>query len=551
MQFLGRLFGTEFMPHGHCFFWRPDILWLNVGSDALIALAYYSIPLALVTFVRRRADIRFGWLVWMFGAFIFLCGTTHVVAIVTVWNGAYGLEGAVKLLTAGVSVATAIALWPVIPQAIQLPSPSQLEAANYHLRHEIRERERVEAELRSVQSRLEDRVRERTAALEDSNRALEREVEERERAEESFRRAVESAPAGMLIVNAKGTIVLVNEAAEKIFGYPRDELLGAPIEMLVPRRFRELHPAYRSVFLADPRTRAMGAGRELFGLRKGGSEVPIEIGLNPIHTDEGVLVLSSVVDITERTRSESMLRNKTRQLERSNRELDEFAHVVSHDLKAPLRGIASLSAWIAEDCAELLPEASREHLRLLAQRTLRMGELIDGILHYSRIGRADSSPEWIHTDELVRDVIDVLDPPASIRVRVEPPLPRVLYDRTQLAQVFQNLIGNALRHLGKPAGEVVVACRELPDAFEFSVRDDGIGIESKYFERIFRIFQALDPEGSTTGIGLAIVKTIVENHGGAVAVESEVGAGAAFRFTVPRDAGTPEHAGLDAPPSAV
>jgi PAS domain S-box-containing protein len=544
MRFLEGLFGSEFLPHGHCYFWRPDILWLNVGSDALIALAYYSIPLALVTLVRRRSDVHFGWLLWMFGAFIFLCGTTHVVAIATVWNGAYALEGAVKLLTAGVSVATAIALWPVIPKAIQLPSPSQLETANQSLRREIRERERVEAELRSVQSQLEDRVHERTAALEAANLALEREVEERERAEESFRRAVESVPAGMLIVNAKGTIILVNGATERIFGYPRDELIGAPVEMLVPERFRDPHPARRAGFLADPRARAMGGGRELFGLRKDGSEVPVEIGLNPIHTEEGVFVLSSVVDITERRRSESTIRNKTRQLERSNRELDEFAHVVSHDLKAPLRGVVSLSAWIEEDCGELLPEASREHLRLLAQRTRRMGELIDGILHYSRIGRLDASPEWIDTEELVRDVVDALAPPREIRVRIEPPLPRVLYDRTQLAQVFQNLIGNALQHLGKPAGEVIVSCREREDAFEFAVRDDGVGIESRYFERIFRIFQALDPEGDGAGIGLAIVKKIVENHGGAIAVESEVGAGATFRFTVPRDTPGPvERAG--------
>ncbi|MGH7288928.1 MAG: PAS domain-containing protein, partial [Myxococcota bacterium] len=197
--------------------------------------------MAITSLVRRRRDLSFGWLFWMFAAFIFLCGITHVVGIWTVWHGSYGVEGLVKLATAGVSVATAVVLWPVLPRALALPSPTQLAEANAELRREIQERRRVEQELRSVQGELESRVLERTSALEDANLALTREISERERAEERFRRALESLPNGMLMVDAKGVIVFANRAAEQIFEYPRDELIGRDIEQLIPERFREEH----------------------------------------------------------------------------------------------------------------------------------------------------------------------------------------------------------------------------------------------------------------------------------------------------------------------
>jgi PAS domain S-box-containing protein len=536
MELLRAVFRTDFLPHGHCYFWRPEILWLNVGSDFLIALAYYSIPVALLFFVRRRPAMTFGFLFWMFGAFIFLCGTTHVIEIWTVWSGVYQLQGVVKLLTAGVSLATAAALWPVIPKALSLPMPAELEAKNRELRREIARRETVEAELRSVQGELEDRIHDRTAALGSANQALTREVAERERAEERFRRAVESSPNGVVMIDEAGAIVLVNEAVERIFGYGREELVGAPIETLVPARARDSHRSFRARFLREPRMRQMGAGRDLYGLRKDGSAVPVEIGLNPIRTAEGVFVLSSIVDITQRKRSERLIDEKTRELERSNRELDDFAHVVSHDLKAPLRGISSLTAWIADDCAPLLPRESRDHLAQLSERARRMSELIDGILHYSRIGRARLEPSEVDTQLVAEEVIDSLAPPRGVRIRIAPRLPVVVYDRTQLVQIFQNLVGNAIQHLGKPAGEIVVSCHEEPDHFEFSVRDDGVGIAERHFDRIFKIFQTLErpPDGDSTGIGLAIVKRIVENHRGSISVESAVGNGTTFRFTVPK-----------------
>ncbi|MFW6085911.1 MAG: sensor histidine kinase [Myxococcota bacterium] len=173
MEFFRRLFSLDFMPHGHCYFWRPEVLWLNVGSDALIALSYYSIPLALFVFVRRREDIAFKQVFLLFGAFILACGSTHVLEAVTVWHPIYRFEGMLKLLTALVSAVTAVALWKLMPNALALPSPAQLAEANDQLRAEVGQRERAEAELRTLNAELEDRVRQRTEELRRSNEDLE------------------------------------------------------------------------------------------------------------------------------------------------------------------------------------------------------------------------------------------------------------------------------------------------------------------------------------------------------------------------------------------
>ena len=243
------------------------------------------------------------------------------------------------------------------------------------------------------------------------------------------------------------------------------------------------------------------------------------------------LALAAVV--AERKRVLETLEVQARELERSNAELAAFADVVSHDLKAPLRGISSLAEWIVEDNKDLLPEESADQLRLLERRTRRMSKLIDGVLAYSRVAHPRRAPERVDAGAVVAEVIDSLGD-TGVSIRVEGSLPGVRYDRTQLAQVFQNLIANALQHMGRKDGKVVISCQERHEAFEFAVRDDGVGIEEMHAERIFRLFQSLQPERETTGVGLTIVKKIVEMHGGTIRVEPTPGGGATFRFSVPR-----------------
>lgn len=228
------------------------------------------------------------------------------------------------------------------------------------------------------------------------------------------------------------------------------------------------------------------------------------------------------------------------ELKAANEELESFACVVSHDLKAPLRAIGALADWISADQADRFDEEGREQMRLLRSRVRRMDRLIDGILQYSRLGRLKEERVPLELDALVAEVVDLLAPPPHIRVEVDP-LPTVHGDRARLQQVFQNLIGNAIRHMDKPEGRVHVGCEAADGFWRFRVRDNGPGIEPRHRERIFGLFQTLQPRDRSedSGIGLALVQRIVEMHGGRVGVESVPGQGSTFHFTWPKSPAGP------------
>ncbi|MBP7052370.1 MAG: GAF domain-containing protein [Phycisphaerae bacterium] len=230
------------------------------------------------------------------------------------------------------------------------------------------------------------------------------------------------------------------------------------------------------------------------------------------------------------------LAETVRDLRRSNKELQDFAYVAAHDLKAPLRGIGTLTDWIASDYADRFDEQGRQQLRLLKGRVSRLSELIDGILHYSEIGRVARRQEPVDLNQFIPETIALLNAPKHIKVVVEGPLPVVVCEKVRVGQVFRNLIDNAVKYMDKPEGRIVIGCSEQLGFWRFSISDNGPGIEAKYFEKIFQIFQTLAPrdERESTGIGLAIVKKIVELCGGSVWVESNVGQGTTFFFTLPK-----------------
>jgi signal transduction histidine kinase/HAMP domain-containing protein len=233
------------------------------------------------------------------------------------------------------------------------------------------------------------------------------------------------------------------------------------------------------------------------------------------------------------------LADTVRDLRRSNKELQEFAHVAAHDLKAPLRAIGTLADWIASDYAEKFDEPGKQQMQLLKGRVSRLAELIDGILHYSEIGKAGTGPEPLNLNELIPEIVALLDPPEHIRVTAKGELPTIVAEKTRVGQVFRNLIDNAIKYLDKAEGHIEIGCTDDGDFWRFSVSDNGPGIEKKYFQKIFQMFQTLAPrdERESTGIGLAIVKKIVELFGGGVWVESTLGEGTTFFFTLPKQDG--------------
>lgn len=342
-----------------------------------------------------------------------------------------------------------------------------------------------------------------------------------------------TSPIGIaLLVSRK--IQWLNAALCKITGYTENELRGSLADRLYPSE-----EGFKESGIKANATLGRGETYEVEQpmRRKDGSLFQARIittAIDPAEPQRGVIFIME--DISERKGREKEREAFIEALNRSNEELKEFAYIVSHDLKAPLRAIGSLAEWISHDYADKLDDEGRENLALLLGRTKRMNALIEGILRYSRLGRLKPERDSLDANRIAGLVIGALAPPENITVRVEGTLPAVVYDRTHLEQLFQNLISNAIKHLGKPTGEVVISCRDADAMWEFCVRDTGQGIEEKHHERIFKIFQSLKPrdELESTGIGLTLVKKIVENNGGTVWITSTVGSGSEFHFTIPK-----------------
>ena len=522
-----------------------------------------------------------------------------------------------------------------------------------------------------------------------------KEINDRGKTDELFRLVIEAAPDAFVIINQTGRIILVNSQTEKLFGYKRQELLDQAVEILVPERFRPKHPGYRTGFFGAPRARAMGAGLDLWGLRKDGTEFPVEISLSPLETEEGLLATAAIRDITERKRTEASLRrmatvvtdsndaitiqdldgkisawnrgaermygytesearamnvqetipaakrqealefmkrvqeeeitsfetqrltkdgrtldvwltvtklvdeagksigiatterniterkrteeeiralNRTlekrvierteklqheatvrqraeellieekKNLEKVNLELDSFVYTASHDLRAPLRGISSYATFLEEDYNDKFDEKGKDYLNGIRKAAGRMDELIEGLLTLSRLSRIKNPYEEVNFKDLLDSILQRIEfdiRELKVDLRIQTNLPTITCDRIKIGEVLLNLVNNAVKFSSKNNKErprVEIGYHDKKKAHEFYVKDNGIGIDPQYHQRIFGLFEHLHlaDQFEGVGLGLNIVKRVIEDQGGKVWVESALGKGATFYFTIPR-----------------
>ncbi|MDB5809900.1 MAG: sensory transduction histidine kinase [Betaproteobacteria bacterium] len=534
----------------------------------------------------------------------------------------------------------------------------------------IGERSRAMAQLREERDELETRVRSRTLELEHINRVLNRDIVEREKAELRFKRLLESAPDAMVIIDKDGNVVLVNSQVEKLFGYPRHELVSRPAEMLLSRRYRAADNENGARYFRETQARPMGSGLELHGLHRKGDEFPIEISVSPLATEEGTLVVIAIRDISERKLAEatrarlaaivessqdailsrdlsgrvlswnvgaerlfgytaaevigrdltlvppertdeisdnrrlikqglqvsnyqtvrlakdgrridvslsgsavmddngniigmaSILRDitplkraeqalqkahddletrvaeRTAELSRINAELEKFAYIASHDLQEPLRTVINFSDLLERRYSDKLDADGREFMGFIVNGVGRMRRLIDDLLEFSRMGQERVVRQTVDSEAVLGQVLANLGQSLAEceTVVTHDSLPTVLADPGQLEQLLQNLIGNAIKFRSAEAPTVHIGVETEAADWVFSVRDNGIGLDPRFANRIFEMFQRLHGASkfAGSGVGLAICKKIVERHAGRIWVESTEGHGATFYFTLPR-----------------
>lgn len=632
-QTLNWLQSQMYAPHGVCLTWSAPLMWAYVVADLFIALAYFSIPFAIFYFLKRRSDIRFNGVFIMFGLFILSCGVTHVMDVWKLWYPNYWADVGLRSFTATISLGTAFMLWVLMPKALVLPSPLQLQRKNDQLMSEVKQREEAEARFESafefapigmclvglegniltsnkvlsdfsgyderalaqltfndlvhpddleqlsksfaalaggqfLTLQLEQRYLHRTgevrwgllsaSLVQDKDgaalhmivnivdRTAKRQAQQQlYESETRLRTIVNTMTEGLVVQDKTSAILESNLQAEAILGLSREQLEGRT----------SLDPSWRSVredgsdFAGEEHYAmiALNTGEPqhngIMGVHKpDGSLSWILVNSSPLRseTNEVTAVVSTFTDITDMRLTMQQLSAYARQLERSNRDLQDFAHVASHDLQEPLRMVSSYVQLLARRYKGKLDADADEFITYAVDGAMRMQKLINDLLSYSRVSTRGDAFDDVSVEAALDDAqanLQLLSEEAAATVTHDD-LPDVKGDPAQLSQLLQNLIANAIKFRSEAKPHVHVGVKAEPEDgyWHFFVRDNGIGMPEDTLERIFTLFQRLHTRDKYegTGIGLAVCRRIVERHGGSIWASSRPGEGSTFHFTLPR-----------------
>ncbi len=350
----------------------------------------------------------------------------------------------------------------------------------------------------------------------------------------------EFAPDALVVINRAGRIVQVNQQAERLFGFTREELLQADHEILVPERYQEKHLGQRREYISAPHIRQMGSGLELYGRKKDGSEFPVDIALGPLQTNVDTVMLAVVRDFTERKKAEDDLKQALADLQRANKELESFSYSISHDLREPLRAINGFSRMLLKDLDDRDDEALRRKIDVIQSKAKQMNQLIDNVLTFSRLGRRALTMTILDLEELAAaawNELQVHQPQRNVVISIAK-LTNCHGDYNMIRQVLANLLSNALKFTkDRETANIEVGGYEKTDECVYYVKDNGVGFDMRFADKLFKIFQRLHSadEFEGTGVGLSFIKRIIERHGGRVWAEGKVNEGATFYFTLPKD----------------
>lgn len=520
MDFFEGWIDEHFMPHGHCYFWEPGVLWTNVIGDSLVALSYFTIPVLLVLFLRRRPDISFSNLFGAFAVFILACGLTHLLALISVWYPLYRLEGWVKIITAVVSVGTVGLLFMNFPLILRLPTNRQLTASNQRLEQEV------------IQHRQT--------------------LKELERKDRTLQSILRNAPVGMAIFSRDGRYQQVNGAFEQIFGYTEKEIYQRHfLDITHPDDIEESKQFYNHLL----NNRESSAILEKRYITRSGEVKWVILNLSVVREEDGLADrwIAQYVDIDVRKQHEQLLarrsaaledavRLRTRELQEANADLENFVYAATHDLRSPLTNLQGLTEVLKEELSETAADHPNvdQVLKMIAGDTTRLDHLITDLLSFSRASRQEMKLEELNMNKLIEEVLGRTLPAYRHReVRIDlPELLPSLGDRVALQLVWENLISNALKY-SHPRGPILLSFESFSRnrTTVYQLRDNGIGFDSSlHRDRLFQLFQRLHPNDldyEGTGLGLAVVSRIIQKHGGTIWADSQPGAGAVFSFSLP------------------